>query len=105
LSAFSLNIDNKKCVDHIDRNPSNNNIRNLRWATDSENKMNCKKRTDNNSGCTGIYFRKDTHTWTTYINVNGKRENLRCFKTKEKAIAVRKERADQLFGTFNNKFN
>ena len=30
-------IPNKPCVNHLDRNPSNNHISNLEWATYSEN--------------------------------------------------------------------
>lgn len=38
--AFIPNIDIKPQVDHIDTNPSNNNITNLRWVTQSENQHN-----------------------------------------------------------------
>ena len=34
--AFTHNTDNKPIVDHIDKNIENNNLFNLRWATQSE---------------------------------------------------------------------
>jgi hypothetical protein len=38
--AFIPNLENKPCVDHIDRNRSNNVVSNLRWCTYSENMKN-----------------------------------------------------------------
>ena len=38
--AFIPNPDNKPQVDHIDTNPSNNNVDNLRWVTSLENQQN-----------------------------------------------------------------
>lgn len=38
--TFIPNPKNKPCIDHIDTNPSNNRVTNLRWCTQSENLLN-----------------------------------------------------------------
>ena len=37
--AYIPNPENKPCVNHIDCNPSNNNVSNLEWVTYSENQI------------------------------------------------------------------
>ena len=56
--AFYKNPLGKPYVDHIDNNPKNNHMHNLRFATDSENKMNKSKHGNNTSGTTGVTYTK-----------------------------------------------
>lgn len=80
---FIDNPDNKKCVDHIDNNPLNNHINNLRWATYQENNRNSKKK----SNCSSIYkgVSKRNNKWETKIGINKKRIHLGYFDTQEEA--------------------
>ena len=41
--AFIKNTYNKPCVNHIDCNPSNNNVSNLEWVTYSENQLHASR--------------------------------------------------------------
>jgi hypothetical protein len=45
--AFVPNPENKRVLDHIDRNKANNVVSNLRWRTDSENQINTDDKTEN----------------------------------------------------------
>jgi hypothetical protein len=68
-------------IDHIDRDPSNNRITNLRVTTKLENTIN-SDRLDN---CLGYYFFKLTGKWRASIKVDGKRKYFGCFDTEEEA--------------------
>ena len=73
LPDYSENLD----VDHEDRCKTNNDISNLRMATDEEN---CQ-----NKDCTGYYYHKPSSKYLAQIMVNGKREYIGRYKTEEEA--------------------
>ena len=100
--TFLDNPANKKCVDHIDNNKSNNNLTNLRFATHSENNFNSSLSSNNTSGHKGVCFESCSKTWNAYIKIDGLRINLGFYENKDDAIQARITRANQLFGVFVN---
>ena len=75
------NPENKEQVDHIDRNPLNNDISNLRWVTRSENNL--------NKDVYGVIpFRgvtKHRNKFQACIYIDGKRKHIGIFDTPEEA--------------------
>jgi hypothetical protein len=78
-------------IDHIDRDPSNNRINNLRVATQSQNMTNSTKRKDNSTGVIGVSFNKNANKYYAYIWLNKKRISLGYHNTIEEARVVRRE--------------
>ena len=71
-------------IDHINGNPADNRLENLRLATRAENKQNLRKpRTDNKSGYLGVS--KNRKKWIAQIGINGKYHHLGSFDTPELA--------------------
>ena len=54
-------------IDHIDGNPSNNLLDNLRSVTHRENLRNCRRRKENKTGISGVRHISKT-TWSVSIN-------------------------------------
>lgn len=101
-NAFLPNFENKKCIDHIDNNPSNNNIDNLRWATNSENSQNTKISSKNTSGIKGVDWYKKLNKWRAQITIDGKTKHLGYYETLEEAKKARQEYANKIFGEYTN---
>ena len=79
-----------KFIDHIDHNPSNNAIANLRLVDNRANARNQSKSKLNKSGKTGVSHHAISGRWQAQINTDvGKR--AKYFGTKEEAIAQREE--------------
>lgn len=76
-TLFGFNVDGK-VVDHIDGNPLNNLIENLRVVSQKENRRNSKIRTDNSTGYSGIKFIEDRNHWIFNWHEDGRR-NTKTF--------------------------
>lgn len=77
-------------IDHIDQNPLNNKMENLRAVTQTNNSRNRSIPSNNKSGQIGVSFRKELQKWRAFISVDGKRIHLGCFTKKRDAIFRRK---------------
>lgn len=97
---FIPNPENKKLVDHIDRNPSNNHISNLRWATYKENLGNQLSRKGSASKYKGVCFHKEKRKWISMIGVNKKRIFLGYFHCEKEAALAYNKKAKEIFGEF-----
>jgi hypothetical protein len=76
-------------VDHIDRNPSNNRISNLRECSRSENGRNVGLQRNNSSGFKGVNWDKGAGKFRAHAHVNGKLKHLGYFLSAEAANAAR----------------
>ena len=72
-------------LDHIDGNPRNNLISNLRECTVRENNRNTKLRKDNKSGFKGVSWHTSTKSWRVQVSTEDNKIN-KHFRTKEEAI-------------------
>lgn len=74
-----------KFIDHIDGNPSNNRLDNLREANNTENNWNKKMQSNNTSGYKGVDWNKNMAKWRAKASVDGKSVHLGYYSTPEEA--------------------
>ena len=89
-----------KEIDHIDNNPSNNRIENLREATRSEQLCNTKLRKDSTSGIKGVTWDKSRNKWIVSINKDKKTMFRGRFNDLELAQLVAVEARNKYHGDF-----
>ena len=73
-----LDSNKDNSIDHIDGNPLNNNIENLRVVTNQENHF-------NETRAKGYCWNKTAKKWVSHIRLNGKTKYLGLFDKKEDA--------------------
>ena len=88
----------EEIIDHIDQNPSNNSLDNLRESTHSKNSFNTGLKSNNTSGFRGVFFDKRRGTYYSQIKVNRIKKWLGSFKTAEEAFEAYKKAAKEYFG-------
>jgi hypothetical protein len=86
-------------VDHIDSDPSNNRIFNLRLATSAQNKWHSQVRTGQ-SGLRGAYLDSRSLTWFSKIQLGDQTKYLGAFGSAQEAHEAYEAAAIQLHGEF-----
>ena len=99
-NAFLENPDNKQMIDHIDNNPSNNIVKNLRWCSQKDNVCNRDKQINNTTGFKGVSFNKRHNKYHAQININGKKKYLGLFETAEEASVAYEAKAKVIHKEF-----
>lgn len=99
LHRLLLNTKEDVYIDHINRNPSDNRVCNLRICEDKRgNSLNKSLSGQNKTGVLGVSLVRGG--FEANIFVNGKSKRLGRFKTIDEAAKVRKEAEIKYFGEF-----
>ena len=91
-------VEPPKSIDHIDMDLDNNRWENLRAATGTEQKWNMRVRKDSLTGSRGVSL--VCGRWRVQIVVEGKRQHLGYFGSREEAIAAYDVAARSTHGEF-----
>lgn len=86
-------------IDHIDGNPLNNRIENLRLCNQIENRQNSKLSKNNTTGYRGI-LKTPNNKYQARLTVNGKKLYLGLFTTPEEAFNCVEQKRKELYGEF-----
>ena len=95
----------EKYIDHIDNNPLNNKISNLRLTTHQQNQDNKRKQKNNTSGVTGVHWCKRDNMYYANISYNKKKLSLGYFNKSDEAVAVRIAAEHRFKGEYRNDHN
>jgi hypothetical protein len=100
--AARMGLDSSNHIDHKNRNKADNQRRNLRPATNGQNRANSTRNKNNRSGYKGVHLKKGFNKWIAQINVNGRKVYLGQFDKPQQAHEAYKRAAKFHFGKFAN---
>ena len=83
-------------IDHIDIDPTNNKIENLRRVNNSENQRNQKKKKNCSSQYRGVSWHKRDSKWEAQISIDWKKKHLGQFDTEEEAAEAYKKKCNEI---------
>ncbi len=87
-------------IDHIDRNPLNNRIHNLRRATKTQNCYNREKPNRGRNPAKGVCLEPRSGNWVSYGSYQKKRIHIGTFESMELAALVSSEFREKYHGEF-----
>jgi len=90
-----------KSIDHINGNPLDNSIKNLRECTQSQNGCN-KKAIKSKSGVKNVTWNNNTKRWCVVIIKSCKKHCFGCYDDLADAEKVAIEKREELHGEFAN---
>ena len=94
----------KELLDHIDRNPTNNRIKNLRECTHAQNQQNKRTYANNQSGVKGVNWYPRYNKWRVRIQHMGKPILVGMYSDFDAACAARLQAQKKLHSHAPNNF-
>ena len=101
-NAFIPNLDNKKFVDHINRDRKDNRLENLRWVNSTENNLNTTRR---DREFYGIYWYEERQSYLVKLKVGNKVRYLGWRKNIEDAKNLRDTEKSNIEIEYNHIFH
>lgn len=103
LHRYVMGYDNDLVIDHINGNPLDNRKSNLRICDTSQNAMNQKTSTRNNSGAKGVFWDKHRNKWRVTIAIGKHPKTVGRFNTYEEAVYAREQAEIEYYGNFRRR--
>lgn len=88
-------------IDHINGDPSDNRIENLRPASRTENAINRGVQSNNTSGATGVSWCRKRKMWRSFIGVDGAFIHIGYFQDKNDARDAYSEASARYHGSYS----